>query len=106
MCAILVEHHIYSSLCSSNEKWLLMLCLDCNSDVRNFVSNAGEENLLMNPSGSILPASKLTLLRFVSFKSTTCGADSIGVYLSAIRHLQIANGFDNSLNCYSRVPLV
>ena len=71
--------HLQQFMFQARKIRLLMLFLDCNSDVRNFVSNAGEENLLMNPSGSILPASELTLLRFVSFKSTTCGADSIGV---------------------------
>ena len=61
---------------------------------------------LLNENGSAIPASEMTLLRFVASLSSTCQASSIRVYLSAVRSLHIQNGAEDPLLGCLRIPLV
>ncbi len=63
-------------------------------------------NGLYHANGSPFPISELTLLRFVGQLSRTCKSNTIKVYLSAIRALQIDNGFFDPLLGSLRIPLV
>ena len=65
-----------------------------------------EENFFVNESGSPLPASELTVFRFIDHKSASCKSDTLHSYLSAIRHLHISSGYQIPLSGYQRVPLV
>ena len=40
-----------------------------------------EENFYFSKSGSQLPASEITVLRFITYKSATCKLDSLRFYL-------------------------
>ena len=59
---------------------------------RQFLTSC-EENFYLNKSGSPLPASEVTVLRFLAHKNATCKSDSLRSYLSVIRHLHISNGY-------------
>lgn len=65
-----------------------------------------EQNRIFNDNGSPIPASELTLLRFMASMSKTCKASSMRVYLSAVRALHIQVGFPDPLVGCSRIPLV
>ena len=61
---------------------------------------------LLNNNGSAIPASEVTLLRFVASLSSSCQASSIRVYLSAVRSLHISQGAADPLLGSLRLPLV
>ena len=61
---------------------------------------------LVNLDGSLLPASELTILRFIASLSGRLTVPSIRNYLSAVRNLHIVYGFSDPLSGLPRVPLV
>ena len=61
---------------------------------------------LVNLDGSPLPASELTILRFIANLSARRTVSSIRNYLSVVRNLHIVYGFSDPLSGLPRVPLV
>ena len=50
---------------------------------------------LLNPDNSILPASDITILRFISYLSLSFQPSTVKSYLSAVRSLHVMMGLDN-----------
>ena len=65
-----------------------------NSATRTFISFALRFNCI-HANGTLLPASEETLMLFVTYLSYTLKAQSIKLYLSAIRNLHIEQGLPN-----------
>ncbi len=65
-----------------------------------------EEHSLLHANGSAVPASELTLLRFIGTLSSSLQASSFKVYLAAIRSLHIQNGYADPFIERPRIPLV
>ena len=61
---------------------------------------------LLNQNGSAVPASELTILRFIGSLCDSCQPSTIRVYLSAVRSLHVMHGFPDPLLDCCRVPLV
>ena len=61
---------------------------------------------LLNPDNSILPASDITILRFISYLSLSYQPSTVKSYLSAVRSLHVMMGLDNPLVNHPRVQLV
>ena len=76
-----------------------------SSAQRQFPSFCSQWNLF-NDNGLPLPASELTILRFIAFLSKRLAASSIRNYLSAVRNLHIIYGLPDPLQDLPRVPLV
>ena len=68
----------------------------------NFCKQFGQ----VNQDKSILPASEITILRFIAFAGRRLSASSVRNYLSAVRNLHIVFGFPDPLKGLPRVPLV
>ena len=64
---------------------------------RQFIEFCERQNLL-HDNGSPLPASELTLLRFIGIISKNLQASSMKVYLSAIRSFHLIYGFKDLLS--------
>ena len=76
-----------------------------SSSQRQFLSFCSQWNLF-NDNGLPLPASGLTILRFIASLSKRLAASSIRNYLSAVRNLHIIYGFPDPLHDLPWVPLV
>ena len=76
-----------------------------SSAQRQFLSFCSQWNLF-NDNGLPLPASELTILRFIASLSKRLAASSIRNYLSAVRNLHIIYGLPDPLQDLPRVPLV
>ena len=61
---------------------------------------------LSNPDYSILPASDITILRFISYLSLSYQPSTVKSYLSAVRSLHVMLGLDNSFVNNPRIQLV
>ena len=60
---------------------------------------------LFNRNGSVLPASELTILRFIGVLSERRQPSTIRTYLSAVRSLHIIHGFSDPLIGSCRIPM-
>ena len=77
--------------------------LSCSSEQRLFIDFCLDFGAL-NAGDSILPASEITLLRFISYLSSRDYKPStIKGYLSAVRSLHVFEGFSNSLENKPRI---
>ena len=61
---------------------------------------------LLNPDNSILPASAITILRFISYLSLSYQPSTVKSYLSAVRSLRVVMGLDNPFVNHPRAQLV
>ena len=61
---------------------------------------------LSNPDNSILPASDVTILRFISYLSLSYQPSTVKSYLSAVRSLHVMLGLDNPFVNNPRIQLV
>ena len=77
-----------------------------SSGQRQFFSSVVSQWNLFNDNGLPLPASELTILRFIASLSKRLAASSIRNYLSAVRNLHIIYGFPDLLQDLPGVPLV
>ena len=68
----------------------------------NFCKQFGQ----VNQDESILPASEITILRFIAYAGRRLSASSVRNYLSAVRNLHLVFGFPDPLKGLPRVPLV
>ena len=60
----------------------------------------------VNPDKSNLPASEITILRFIAYAGRRLAASSVRNYLSAVRNLHLVLGFPDPLEGLPHVPLV
>ena len=68
----------------------------------NFCKQFGQ----VNQDKSILPASEITILRFIAYTGRRLSASSVRNYLSAVRNLHLVFGFPDPLKGLPRVPPV
>ena len=76
---------------SSGQRRFINFCLDFS---------------LVNPDGSILPASESTILRFIGYLAFSVKPSTIKTYLAAVRSLHIYQGYQNPLENNPRIQLV
>lgn len=60
----------------------------------------------MHKTGPILPTSETVLTYFAVFLAQTVNPGTIKVYLAAVRHLHLINGFDLPVNKFTRLQYV
>ena len=89
---------------SLNQSWQHLLKNSSANNTQKTYSSAQkrflkfcEEHGFLHQNGSAVPASELTILRFIGSVSGSCQASTIRVYLSAVRSLHIQNGAEDPL---------
>ena len=102
-----------SAVSSLDQSWQHLLKNSLANNTQKTYSSAQkrflkfcEEHDFLHPNGSAVPASELTILRFIGSLSGFCQASTIRVYLSAVRSLHIQNGLEDPLVGCLRIPLV
>ena len=95
-----VQHAALSGVSSLDQKWQYLLSKSLADSTQKTYCSAQKcfvefciQFSLFNRNGSVLPASELTILRFIGVLSERRQPSTIRTYLSAVRSLHIIHGF-------------
>ena len=107
-----VQHAALSGVSSLDQKWQYLLSKSLADSTQKTYCSAQKcfvefciQFSLFNRNGSILPASELTILRFIGVLSERRQPSTIRAYLSAVRSLHIIHGFSDPLIGSCRIPM-